>query len=155
MSFRIAGLEPSPFLPLFALADADLAAKGVQRVRVSENPAAPCRISLDDAEIGEEVLLLSYEHQPAATAYRQQGPIFVRQVTKRFQAINAIPPALARRMLSLRCFDAAGSMIEADLVDGAAAAELVTRFLANQSVAYIHAHYVRRGCFAARIERAL
>lgn len=155
MSFRIVGLDPSAFLPLFALCDAELAAKGVQRVRVGEKPGAPCRISLDDAEIGEEVLLLSYEHQPVATAYRQQGPIFVRQVAARFEAIDAIPPALARRTLSLRGFDDGGAMVEADLVDGAAGGELVARFFANARVAYIHAHYARRGCFAARIERAL
>lgn len=155
MSFRIAGLDPSTFLPLFALTDAELDARGVQRVRVGEKPGAPCRISLDDAEVGEEILLLSYEHQPAATAYRQQGPIFVRKVAARSEAIDAIPPALARRTLSLRGFDDEGAMVEADLVDGAAADALIAQFFARENVAYIHAHYARRGCFAARIDRVL
>ena len=30
----------------------------------------------------------------------------------------------------------------------------IERFFANPNVAYIHAHYARRGCFAALIERA-
>jgi hypothetical protein len=153
MSFRIAGLDPAPFLPLFALSEAELAARGAERVRVDANPSAPCRISLDDAEIGEHVLLLSHEHQPADTPYRQQGPIFVRETRARFEGVDAVPPALARRPLSLRGFDAAHAMVEADLCDGAEAPALISRFFANHDVAYIHAHYVRRGCFAATITR--
>jgi hypothetical protein len=30
----------------------------------------------------------------------------------------------------------------------------VERFFANADVAYIHAHYAKRGCFAARFDRA-
>ena len=153
MSFRIAGLDPAPFRRLNGLSDAELAAEGVSRVRIDSKPSAPCRISLDDAEIGETVLLLSHAHQPADTPYRQQGPIFVRETDARFDAADMIPPALARRTLSLRGFDARHMMIEADLVEGADAAALIEKFFANQNVAYIHAHYARRGCFAASIER--
>lgn len=45
-------------------------------------------------------------------------------------------------------------MIEAELVDGAEAGALVERIFANPKVAYIHAHYARRGCYAALFERA-
>jgi len=154
MSFRIAGLDPALFQTLHALSDADLAAHGASRVRIEREGIAPCRISLDDAEIGETVLLLSYTHQPAQTPYNQQGPIYVREVERRFVFENEIPPAMARRTLSLRAFDAADMMIEADLTEGAEAATLITRFFANTDVTYIHAHYARRGCFAALIERA-
>jgi hypothetical protein len=78
----------------------------------------------------------------------------VRETRVRFDGVDIVPPALARRTLSLRGFDGAHMMIEADLAEGANAAELIERFLANPSVAYIHAHYARRGCFAARIDRA-
>ena len=154
MVFRIAGLDPAPFEGLHALTDADLAAQGVKRVRVEDQPGAPCRVSLEDAEIGEAVLLLSYLHQDADTPYRQQGPIFVRETQDRFEAAGRMPPALARRTLSLRGFDAHGMMVEADLCEGADAPELIARFFANPAVDYIHAHYARRGCFAARIDRA-
>jgi len=154
MSFRVTGLDPNLFEDLHALSDAGLNAKGVQRVRVDKKPNAPCRISLDDADIGETVLLLNYEHQPADTPYRQQGPIFVRETSARFEGRDVIPPALRRRPLSLRGFDADHMMIEADLVDGAEAGELVERFFANAQVAYIHAHYAKRGCYAARFDRA-
>jgi hypothetical protein len=153
MSFRIQGLDPELFADLQRLGDAALAEKGVERVRVGEKPGAPCRISLDDAEIGEAVLLLSFDHQPADTPYRQQGPIFVRETRARFDGVDVIPPAMARRTLSLRGFDAAHLMIEAEVVEGVDAQALIERFLANANVAYIHAHYARRGCFAARIDR--
>ena len=111
------------------------------------------KADLDDAEIGESVLLLSYDHQPADTPYRQQGPIFVREQGKRFEGIDAVPPALARRTLSLRGFDARHMMIEAEVVEGADAKAMIDRFLRNPEVTYIHAHYARRGCFAAMVTR--
>jgi hypothetical protein len=153
MAFQITGLDPAPFAHLHALSDDQLRAGGMERVRVSENPAAPCRISLDDAEIGEAVILLNYTHQGADTPYHQQGPIFIRETAHRFDARDVIPPALARRTLSLRGFDANHMMIEADLTEGAMAAALIERFFANPNVAYIHAHYARRGCFAAFVKR--
>ena len=154
MSFRVTGLDPDLFVDLHHLSDGELAARGARRMGVEQKPNAPCRISLDDAEIGETVLLLNYDHQPADTPYRQQGPIFIRQTRARFDGFDVIPPALARRPLSLRGFDRCHMMIEADLVDGGDGGPLIERFFANGNVAYIHAHYARRGCFAARIDRA-
>ncbi|HYD73701.1 MAG TPA: DUF1203 domain-containing protein [Candidatus Binatia bacterium] len=153
MSYRITGLDPAPFRHLHLLSDDALLETGVRRVRVESKHSAPCRISLDDAEIGEAVLLLNYDHQPARTPYRQQGPIFVRESETRFARVGAVPPALARRTLSLRGFSADGMMIEADLVEGQEASKLIASFFANPDVAYIHAHYARRGCYAALIER--
>jgi hypothetical protein len=154
MTFHITGLDPAPFAHLHAMSDEQLAAGGMQRVRVAQKFAAPCRVSLDDAEIGEHVILLTYTHQPGDTPYHQQGPIFIRETSSRLAVTDAIPPALARRTLSLRGFGANHMMIEADLTEGADAAALIERFFANPRVAYIHAHYARRGCFAALIERA-
>jgi hypothetical protein len=53
------------------------------------------------------------------------------------------------RPLSLRGFDANGFMVAGDLVDGERAESLIEEFLARPDVAYIHAHYARRGCYAA------
>lgn len=154
MTFRILGLDPAPFQALHALAAADLVQHGVERVGVSAVHSAPCRVSLDDIAPGASVLLLNHTHQPAATPYHQQGPIFVSAASVRADYRDEMPPALARRTLSLRGFDARHMMIEADLVEGAEAPALIARFFANPNVAYIHAHYARRGCFAATIERA-
>ena len=154
MSFRVTGLNPAQFADLHALSDEALASRGAKRVRVESKPAAPCRISLDDAEIGEAVILLNYDHQPAETPYRQQGPIFVRETQKGFVGVDVIPPALARRTLSLRAFSADHMMEAAILSEGAETTSAIEKLFANPSVTYIHAHYATRGCYAALIERA-
>jgi Protein of unknown function (DUF1203) len=154
MTFQISGLDPAPFAHLHAMSDEQLAAGGAKRVRIEQQNIAPCRVSLDDAEVGESVILLSFTHQGADTPFHQQGAIYLRETNTRFAATDIIPPALVRRTLSLRGYDANGMMIEADLTEGAEAAVLIERFFANPAVAYIHAHYARRGCFAALIERA-
>lgn len=154
MSFRVTGLDPAPFQHLHGLSDPALAALGARRVLVEADNSAPCRITLDDAARGESVLLLNFTHQPADTPYRQQGPIFVRESSARFEGCNVVPPAMARRTLSVRGFDADHMMIEADVIDGKEASALIERFFVNPDVAYIHAHYARRGCFAALVGRA-
>jgi hypothetical protein len=39
-------------------------------------------------------------------------------------------------------------------VEGGAAESLIERLLSNPQTAYVHAHYAKYGCFAARIDRA-
>lgn len=155
MSFRVTGLEPSAFQSYFGLSDAELAARGVRRCIADCKPGFPDRIELRDAEIGERLLLLNYEHQAAATPYRASHAIFVLEAAReRYDRIDAIPEALRSRLISLRAFDAAHEMVNADVVDGKALEDLVRRFLADPGVAYLQAHYAKRGCYAARIERA-
>ena len=67
---------------------------------------------------------------------------------------NAVPEQLAIRTLSVRAYDAQGMMTDADLTEGHDLPALIDRFLADPEVAYLHAHNAKRGCFAARIERA-
>jgi Protein of unknown function (DUF1203) len=154
MSFRVEGVAPQLFQHLFGATDEDLAGCGAVRSKVETKPGAPCRITLDDAEPGEAVLLLSFHHQPAATPYGQAGPIFVRENAIAAAVFeNTVPPALARRMLSVRAFDEGGMMLDADLVEGADLPTLIARFWQNPAIAYLQAHNARRGCFAATITR--
>jgi hypothetical protein len=154
MSFRISGLPAAAFAPLHALADAELAARGMERVIADRKPGAPCRVSLEDAEPGERLLLLNWEHQPAATPYRSSHAIYVREgATEARPAVGEVPEALRIRPLSVRSFDAAGRMLDADLVDGAAVESLMERLLLDPAADYLHLHYARRGCYAARADR--
>ena len=155
MHFRISGIEPAPFQRLFAMSDEELARHRAKRYVADSKPGYPCRISLEDAEPGEAVILAPYAHQTAATAYQSGGPIFVRETAKaRFEAIDVVPEQLAGRLLSLRAYDEAGMMIDADVVEGRELKANFDRFFGNEHTAYIHAHFARRGCFAARIDRA-
>src|SRR5690242_14002938 len=112
MSYRITGLDPAPFRHLFDLDDPALAARNIRRVTADKPHSAPCRVSLDDAEPGEELLLLNFEHQPAGSPFRSAGPIFVRRGSSdAFDAVGEIPPALKRRTLSARGYDRDGMML--------------------------------------------
>ncbi|HET9651944.1 MAG TPA: DUF1203 domain-containing protein [Usitatibacter sp.] len=154
MDFRIKGLDPAPFAPLFAMSDAELAARRALRGIADSKPGFPCRVSLRDAEPGSEVLLLNFEHLPVDSPYRASHAIYVSAASERFDAVNTVPPALRERYLSIRAFDARAMMVDADVVEGADAAPLIERLLGRPGVEYLHAHFARRGCFAARIERA-
>jgi hypothetical protein len=154
MSFVVSALPVAPFQPLFTLSDAELADRGIVR-RTVDGPGSPCRVTLADAEVGETVLLLNYEHQPADTPFRSRHAIFVRETAADTAfAPGEIPPAFsARKFLSLRAFDASGMMVDADLVATAELDGAIPRLLADPQVAYLHAHYAGAGCYAARIER--
>jgi hypothetical protein len=154
MTFRITGLPAQRFAHLFGLPDAELARHQALRKTCDEKPGFPCRVSLEDAEPGESVLLVNYEHLAVDSPYRSRHAIYVRErLLPSYDEVDAIPPALLPRLLAVRGFDAGGMMIAADVVEGREMFPLVDRFLGNPEVAYLHAHFARRGCFAARIER--
>jgi hypothetical protein len=153
-AFRIVGLPSEPFQELFSLDDAQLAQRRVER-HVADAPFAfPCRVTLEDALPGEELLLFSYAHQPAATPYAGTGPIFVRRHAMRTRiAINEVPDQQRRRLLSVRAYDASHHMIDADVAQGTELEGLIDRFFANENASYLHVHNAKRGCFACRVER--
>lgn len=155
MSFRISGLSPAPFAPLFGLDDEALAERNIRRVLVEEPNSAPCRITLEDAPPGERVLLLSYEHQSAASPFRASGPIFVRETDgPAYDEVGRIPRALASRTLSARGYDAEGMMIKGQVVDGASLEGLLEDWLSDAQIDDVHLHYASRGCYAAKARRA-
>ena len=154
MSFRIKGLSAETFRPLFGLTDAQLAEQGARRFVVDAAPGFPDRVSLTDLAPGDRVLLVNFEHQSGDTPYRASHAVYVREGDgPRFDKVNEVPPALRPRTLSLRAFAADHMMIDADLVEGTEVEGLIERLLANPKVAYVQAHFAKRGCFAARIER--
>lgn len=153
--FRIVGLSSAPFEKLFGASDLELSKAGAKRYVVDSIFGFPDRIELRDSLPGETVLLLNYVHQPAETPYRASHAIFVREgATDPYDRIDEIPQAMRDRPLSLRAFDRYDMMIDADLVDGRTSRPLIERFFADERVAYVQAHFAKRGCYAARVERA-
>lgn len=154
-SFQLIGLDPTPFAPLFRLSDEELLAQGALRRFATEAVGFPCRISLEDAAIGDELLLLPYEHHPATSPYRASGPIFVRRgATQKRLDVGEVPPYLSRRLLSVRAYNAEQLMIAASVCDGRAVGAELERVLADSAVAYVHLHNAKPGCFACRADRA-
>jgi hypothetical protein len=155
MSFRILGLDNTPFRHLFGLPDDVLAAQGAKRYTVDSLPGFPDRVTLTDLPPGSTALLVNHTHQPAHTPYRASHAIFVSENGDAQPAVlNAVPPMLSGRLISLRAFNADHMMIDADVMEGTVLEEGIARLLGNEKMDYLHAHFAKRGCFAARVERA-
>jgi Protein of unknown function (DUF1203) len=155
MTFQIEGIPIRRFAPLFGLPDEALAAVGAVRRIADRKPGFPCRVSLADAEPGESVLLVNFLHQPAATPYRARYAIYVRECARDAElAPGEVPEVLRGRLLSLRAFDAAGWLLEADVVEGRSLEPALQRLLAPSAVACVHIHNAKPGCYAARAVRA-
>src|SRR5215210_5513899 len=153
MTYRITGLDPAPYKPLFGLSDEELAARGVVRMTVT-SATFPCRVSLTDRALGETVLLLNHVSHDVANPYRASHAIFVTEgATEAAEYVDQVPPVFEKRILSLRGFDAEGMMANAILTQPGEADQGIRRLFANPEIATIHAHNATRGCFAARIER--
>jgi hypothetical protein len=155
MTYKITGLEPSQFAHLVGLSDEKLALHGAARMTANGQPSFPCRVQLDDAKAGETLLLVNHVSHEGNNPYRASHAIFVSESAAEAAVYDEeIPPALARRVLSLRAFDKDGMMTDAALAQPGEADAAIRRLFADQKVDHIDAHNAIRGCFAARIERA-
>ncbi len=153
MTYRIAGLDPAFFAPLWALDDDALAKRSARRLTADTDRGFPCRVALEDAHAGDTLLVLHHVHHDVAGPYRSAFAIFVREGAERTVYRDECPPCFAGRTLSLRGFDREGALAEARLAPPGEAGRAICRLLADPRIAYINAHNAAAGCFAARIER--
>ena len=118
-TFQLVGLEPAQFLPLFAKTDAELASQAIVRTRASSQPGYPCRISLEDAAVGEELLLLPFWHHRVDSPYQALGPIYIRRgATQAVLPAGVVPDYVTRRLISVRAYDQAHMMVAASVCPG-------------------------------------
>ena len=154
MAYVIRGLDPAPFQPLYGMSDADLAAHGAIRKRVDAKPGFPCRITLADAEPGEDVLLVNFEHLPVGNPYRSRYAVYVREgAAAPAEYRNEVPDQLASRLLSVRRFGADDMLIAGEVVEGTELDPLLRTWLADPATGFIHVHNAKPGCFAAEVRR--
>jgi len=154
MNFKIIALNNQEFDPLFELSDAELEKLSIKRLIVDEKPGYPCRVSLEDAEIGEEVILVPYDFHKTNSPYQSRGPIFIRKgiLTKEL-GINEIPVMLNHRLLSFRGFDKDGFMKEAITEKGVNTKEVIEKIFENPEIDYIHIHNSSPGCYNCEVRR--
>jgi len=154
MTYRITGIDPTPYRHLYGLSDEELASCGIVRMTVTAKPSFPCRVSLTDREIGESVLLLNHVSHDVANPYRTSHAIFVTEGADGLaEYVDEVPPVFASRVLSLRGFGEDGMMVDAALTQPGEADAGIRRLFANPAIETIHAHNATRGCFAAKVER--
>jgi len=155
VSFQFVALRRDQFSHLFGLNNAAPEKYGVLRKVADSSPGYPCRISLQDAEVGETVLLMNYEHQSVPSPFRSSHAIFVREsAAEANPQINEIPAMFRQRLLSVRAFDNQGMMVDADVVEGDYLETMIDDMFAKKSARYLHIHNARLGCYAALVERS-
>ncbi len=155
MTYRITGLPPAAFAHFANASDDEFAARGAIRVVAKSKPGYPCRVTLEDAEPGESLILLNHVSHDVATPYRSSYAIYVREgAAVAADYVDAVPPVFQGRPLGLRGFDAAGMLRTAALALPGEADEKIRTVFADPAIAYIHAHNAAHGCFAAKVERA-
>ncbi|MGR4891526.1 DUF1203 domain-containing protein [Sphingopyxis sp. LARHCG72] len=153
MTYSIEGLSPDQFAPLFAMGDTELAAINARRVTVTTDRGFPCRISLEDAKAGEELILLHHTSHDVATPYRSAYAIYVRPGVAAARYRDELPPVFEGRALALRAFAGDGMLRTARLAGPGEADDAIRDLFADPGTSYIDAHNAAYGCFAARIER--
>ncbi len=155
MSFQIIPLSADTFAHLDSQTPEALAAHGVIAMEADLTPGFPCRVSLEDAAVGERVYLLNFEHLDAASPYRANGAIFVRAGARTAKpAVDEIPPVLAHRQLSTRGYDKRGMMRDARTCEGGELPLVLRAMLANPAIEQVHIHNAKPGCYACRAVRA-
>ena len=153
MTYRIQGLDPAPFRPLFELSDEALRARRARRV-VAAGAGFPCRVSLQEARDGESLILVNHVSHDVDTPFRASHAIYVREDAPSAPLYqDALPAMLDRRRISLRAFDGEGMLVDGLVVEPGGGDAAVRDLFARPEVAEIHAHTSAYGCFLARIER--
>lgn len=147
-SFAVVGLDPI---------EADrLRAIGGPSSIADSHPGYPCRQCLRDAQVGEELILVSYDPFGTTSPYRCASPIFLHRLACAPDSdATILPTQLTSRLLSVRAFDDAAMMLDAAVIDGAELETTVQQMFDDDAISVLHVHNAVRGCFAARIERGL
>jgi hypothetical protein len=123
---------------------------------VDEFPGYPCRQCLRDADVGDEMILVSHDpfDDDSASPYRSASPIFLHRVDCGTpDADPRLPAQLRRRQLSARAFDEHDMMIDAAILDGEHLEATLQRLFANETVEFVHVHNASRGCYATSVRR--
>ena len=154
MTYQIHALPSEPFKHLFGLPDDALKAHDAKRIVADSKPGFPCRISLEEAEVGESLLLVNYEHHPHDSPYKSRHAVFVREgASQAHIQPDTVPDNWGHRLLSLRGFDISHDIIQAECCKGTDLPEMIKTVFENPDVDYIHIHNAKPGCFAARVTR--
>lgn len=156
MSYQIQPLPAQHFAPLFKLTQAELQQQGIVRWVVDKATGFPCRLSLSDAQPGDIVLLLNYQHLPKPGPYQSSYAIYISQrglMAPFWPEQGTVPAMIARKMLSLRAFDAQQMLLDARVCPGTAADTQIRELFAQTDCDTVHIHAAAWGCYLAMARR--
>ncbi|HEU4819634.1 MAG TPA: DUF1203 domain-containing protein [Qipengyuania sp.] len=154
MTYTIRGLDPRPFAALFEAGDVTREAALAKVVTVESDRGYLCRVSLEDARVGETVLLAHHVSNDVAGPFRMAHAIYVRQGALAAEpSVDCVPAMLDSRTIGLRAFAGDGAMRRASLARPGEADGAIRELFSDPGIAYIHAHNAAYGCFLAAVER--
>ena len=153
MTYRIEGLAPAEFAPLFAMSDEALAARNARRATADSPSGYPCRVTLADAAPGDRLILANHVSHDVPTPFRTAYAIYVWEGAVARSYEDEAPAMLDTRTLGLRGFGADGMLKGALLALPGEADAKIRELLDRPEIAAIHAHNAAYGCFLAKIER--
>lgn len=154
MTYAIRGLSPDKFDQYRGLDESALASLSARRVTATSKPGFPCRVSLEDAEQGEKLILLHHVSHDVSTPYRSAYAIYVRETAAEAACYrDTLPPVFANRPLAMRAFSSEGMLTTARLALPGQAEAAILELLADDAIDYLDVHNAAHGCFAARVER--
>lgn len=127
----------------------------VETVIADSKPGYPCRLSLEDADEGEEIYLLSHSPFDSANPYRETGPIFVRKnAVPAALGVNELPQIALARSIVVRAYNSEGKMLAANPMETSQISQTIQKFLDDEAVEYIHLRAASCGCFLCSARRA-
>ena len=154
IEFQVSGIQTAEIQDIINYDESSWIRSNIKKVTVDSKPGYPCRWSLEDAEIGEEVLLFTYTHHAVESPYRSSGPVYIRPMAKQAQLKpNQLPLMLHHRLLSLRVYNQKAFMIDARTIEGKVTEETIQDIFRNPEASYIHVHNSGPGCYNCQINR--
>lgn len=154
MAYRIEGLRRDAYAGLLGLPGDELSRRNARRVIAGAKPGFPCRVTLEDAEPGESLILFHHVSHDVPTPFRSAYAIYVRETaTEPACYVDEPPPVFAGRTLGFRGFDSQGMLRGALLAPPGEADSKIRELFERPEIEAIHAHNAAAGCFAAKIVR--
>lgn len=125
-----------------------------RRVTLDE-PGAPCRHCLQPGEVGDEMLLFTFQPFAGAGPYAVPSPIFLHaDHCERYPTHGEIPALVRSGLRAVRSYDDRHDLIDGEVAAGANLASTIERLLEDARAAYLHVHSATAGCYTCRVDRA-
>ena len=108
-----------------------------------------------DAEPGEDLLLVNFEHLPVGNPYRSCYAVYVREGASESGANIATkcPTSLLRACCRCARFGTDDMLMAGEVIEGTELDPLLRAWLADPATGFIHVHNAKPGCFAAEVRR--
>jgi hypothetical protein len=122
---------------------------------VLDEPGAPCRQCLRPGEVGELMVLFTYQPFRGDSPYAVPSPIYLHaDPCTSYDRVTEVPPIARPGLRTVRSYDAGHRLLDGEVVPGAEIEATIGQLLDDDRAAYLHVHSATAGCFTCRVDRA-